>query len=75
MKFSYGLKAKQSLHNINYWTFGDYIGIGAGAHGKLTDLANQKILRRWKTRAPKDFLNHEKAFKAVKEFYPHKKFR
>ena len=59
---AYCLKAKQSLHNINYWTFGDYIGIGAGAHGKQTDLANQRILRRWKTRAPKDFLNREKTF-------------
>lgn len=61
---AYSLKAKQSIHNINYWTFGDYIGIGAGAHAKLTDLAKQKILRRWKTRTPKDFLNRDKTFVA-----------
>ncbi len=59
---AYSLKGKQSRHNINYWSFGDYIGIGAGAHGKQTNLAKQTILRRWKTRAPKDFLNSEKTF-------------
>ncbi len=42
-------------HNLNYWTFGDYLGIGAGAHGKLT-LADGRILRRWKTRLPADYL-------------------
>lgn len=46
----------RSAHNINYWEFGDYIGIGAGAHGKITDLTTQNILRRWKTRLPKDYL-------------------
>ena len=59
---AYSLKGKQSQHNINYWSFGDYIGIGAGAHGKQTDLAQQQILRRWKTRAPKDFLTREETF-------------
>ncbi|ARN73670.1 radical SAM family heme chaperone HemW [Oceanicoccus sagamiensis] len=61
---AYSLQGKQSQHNINYWSFGDYIGIGAGAHGKQTDIAQQTILRRWKTRAPKDFLNAKKAFMA-----------
>lgn len=46
-------------HNINYWEFGDYLGIGAGAHGKITDLENQTITRYWKTRYPKDYLNTE----------------
>lgn len=45
---------KQCNHNLNYWNFGDYIGIGAGAHGKLTD-AN-KITRRWKRRQPEDYM-------------------
>jgi oxygen-independent coproporphyrinogen-3 oxidase len=44
----------QCHHNLNYWTFGDYIGIGAGAHGKLT--VNNKILRRWKHRQPEDYM-------------------
>lgn len=42
-------------HNANYWTFGDYIGIGAGAHGKLTQ-PDGSILRTHKTRLPKDYL-------------------
>ena len=42
-------------HNLNYWRFGDYIGIGAGAHGKLT-LADGAIQRRWKLRGPADYL-------------------
>ncbi len=47
---------KHSRHNKNYWQFGDYIGIGAGAHGKIT-LPNQQIIRRWKTRTPEDYLS------------------
>ncbi len=47
---------RQCQHNLNYWTFGDYIGIGAGAHGKLT-LAD-KITRRWKRRQPEDYMIH-----------------
>jgi putative oxygen-independent coproporphyrinogen III oxidase len=42
-------------HNRNYWLFGDYIGIGAGAHGKLT-AADGHIVRTRKTRLPKDYL-------------------
>ena len=39
-------------HNLNYWRFGDYIGIGAGAHGKLTLPAQGRVLRTRKTRVP-----------------------
>jgi putative oxygen-independent coproporphyrinogen III oxidase len=42
-------------HNLNYWQFGDYLGIGAGAHGKLTD-ADGRILRYQKTRLPEHYL-------------------
>jgi len=42
-------------HNLNYWEFGDYLGIGAGAHGKLT-LADGRVQRRWKVRQPTDYL-------------------
>ena len=50
------------LHNLNYWRYGDYIGIGAGAHGKLTikdDRSNEKqyIIRTNKTRLPKDYIS------------------
>jgi oxygen-independent coproporphyrinogen-3 oxidase len=43
-------------HNLNYWRFGDYIGIGAGAHGKLTQPAQGRVLRTRKTRVPRDYL-------------------
>jgi len=47
-------KNKQCRHNLNYWSFGDYIGIGAGAHGKLT--CDNKITRRWKHRQPENYM-------------------
>ncbi len=43
---------RQCAHNLNYWRYGDYLGIGAGAHGKITLGAEQAILRRWKHRHP-----------------------
>ena len=48
----------QCQHNLNYWQFGDYLGIGAGAHGKLTNAPEQKIYRSWKVKQPKDYLNN-----------------
>ena len=45
---------RRSRHNLNYWEFGDYLGIGAGAHGKLT--VDGKVHRRAKTRLPRDYL-------------------
>ncbi len=51
-----------SWHNTNYWQFGDYIGIGAGAHGKITRADTQQIIRTSKWRNPKDYLNKEKLF-------------
>ena len=43
-------------HNLNYWQFGDYLGIGAGAHGKITDTRHGTIHRYQKTRKPEDYL-------------------
>jgi len=51
-----------SWHNTNYWQFGDYIGIGAGAHGKITRADTQQIIRTSKRRNPKDYLNKDKSF-------------
>ena len=48
--------ALPSKHNMNYWEFGDYIGIGAGAHGKITDVASNEIVRTLKIKSPKDYL-------------------
>lgn len=54
--------SKSSRHNINYWLFGDYFGIGAGAHGKLTTADG--VYRTCKHRQPKDYQNAEKPFLA-----------
>jgi coproporphyrinogen III oxidase, anaerobic (EC 1.3.99.22) len=48
-----------SKHNLNYWQFGDYIGIGAGAHGKITSPNTNEILRTRKPKSPKDYLNNQ----------------
>jgi oxygen-independent coproporphyrinogen-3 oxidase len=50
-------------HNVNYWSFGDFIGIGAGAHGKVSD-PHGRIQRTWKTRQPSDYLDSETPFLA-----------
>jgi putative oxygen-independent coproporphyrinogen III oxidase len=55
---AYAQPGRQCAHNLNYWRFGDYLGIGAGAHGKLTLGAAQEIRRRWKLKNPRDFLAH-----------------
>ena len=43
-------------HNLNYWQFGDYLAIGAGAHGKLTFTDPPRIERYWKEKHPKHYL-------------------
>lgn len=45
-------------HNLNYWQFGDYLGIGAGAHSKLTDAVNGRISRFCKLKNPRDYRRH-----------------
>lgn len=47
-------KEQPSSHNLNYWQFGDYLAIGAGAHGKVTFA--EGVYRFQKTRLPKDYL-------------------
>src|SRR5690606_2924014 len=59
---AYARPGLSSRHNLNYWTFGDYLGIGAGAHGKITLPADQshpqgQILRTRKSRQPAHYLN------------------
>ena len=53
---AYTKKGKQCRHNLNYWQFGDYLGIGAGAHGKISDAAQQSIVRRVKQKQPQAYL-------------------
>jgi oxygen-independent coproporphyrinogen-3 oxidase len=52
---AYAREGHRCRHNLNYWSFGDYLGIGAGAHGKLT-LPDGSVLRRWKQRHPQAYL-------------------
>lgn len=54
---AYSKAGKQSQHNVNYWQFGDYLGIGCGAHGKITDVETQKIYRTVKVKHPKGYLD------------------
>jgi putative oxygen-independent coproporphyrinogen III oxidase len=51
----YAQPGRQCRHNLNYWTFGDYIGVGAGAHGKLT-VAPETIVRTVQAREPRRYL-------------------
>lgn len=47
---------RQCRHNLNYWSFGDYLGIGAGAHGKITLPAEAAVRRRIRKRHPADWM-------------------
>ena len=60
---AYARPGRQARHNLNYWTFGDFLGIGAGAHAKRST-SDGRILRTWKTRLPKDYLDPSKAYQA-----------
>lgn len=53
---AYARDGRRCQHNLNYWRYGDYLGIGAGAHGKITLGAEQDILRRWKLKHPTQYL-------------------
>ncbi|ACT05634.1 oxygen-independent coproporphyrinogen III oxidase [Dickeya chrysanthemi Ech1591] len=52
---AYAKPGYQCRHNLNYWRFGDYLGIGCGAHGKLT-FADGNIVRTVKTRHPRGYM-------------------
>ena len=52
----YARAGARCAHNLNYWTFGDYLGIGAGAHGKITDPSRGLIVRTQQTREPRRYL-------------------
>ncbi|SDT98848.1 radical SAM family heme chaperone HemW [Geopseudomonas guangdongensis] len=60
---AYARDGRRARHNLNYWSFGDFLGIGAGAHAKLSD-PDGRIRRTWKTRLPKDYLDPAKRFQA-----------
>jgi len=53
---AYARAGRVARHNVNYWTFGDYVGIGAGAHGKLTIASEGRIVRTAQPREPRRYL-------------------
>lgn len=53
---AYAQPGRHGRHNLNYWQFGDYLAIGAGAHGKITFATEQRIMRYRKTRLPQDYM-------------------
>ena len=53
---AYGREGYRCRHNLNYWQFGDYLGIGAGAHGKLTDPQTGTVTRTWKIKHPRHYM-------------------
>jgi oxygen-independent coproporphyrinogen-3 oxidase len=53
---AYARPGYRCRHNLNYWQFGDYLGIGAGAHGKLSLAAGGSLERRSKTRNPRAYV-------------------
>ena len=55
---AYAVDGRQCHHNRNYWRFGDYLGVGAGAHGKLTEPDADRITRRARVRVPQRYLQH-----------------
>ena len=53
---AYAREGAQCAHNLNYWNFGDYLGVGAGAHGKLSDGASGEVVRTVREREPRRYL-------------------
>ena len=62
---AYAKNKKQCQHNVNYWQFGDYLGIGAGAHGKISDAAKQSITRRSKQKQPQAYIGSAGTEKSI----------
>ena len=54
---AYSQPGLQCSHNVNYWQFGDYLGIGAGAHGKITQVQPDHIVRTVKPKSPEQYLS------------------
>lgn len=63
---AYAQTERECRHNLNYWQFGDYLGIGAGAHGKITDPFGQ-VTRHQKYRQPAQYLQQTELAQARSE--------
>jgi len=56
---AYARPGEAARHNLNYWQYGDYLGLGAGAHAKITQPDRNQIIRFWKTRQPGGYLTSQ----------------
>ncbi|WP_395684065.1 radical SAM family heme chaperone HemW [Dokdonella sp.] len=68
---AYAQEGRRCVHNLNYWAFGDYLGIGAGAHGKLS--CDGRIVRTSKVKLPRSYLERaarREAFGSVADVAP-----
>ena len=54
---AYAQDGRQCNHNLNYWLFGDYLALGAGAHGKISNAHDNSIRRYWQLRHPQEYLD------------------
>jgi oxygen-independent coproporphyrinogen-3 oxidase len=59
---AYAKPGYQCQHNLNYWRFGDYLGIGCGAHGKITMPEQDQIVRTVKVKHPKGYMDLTKPY-------------
>jgi putative oxygen-independent coproporphyrinogen III oxidase len=64
---AYAKPGQECRHNLNYWHFGDYIGIGAGAHGKLTRAEDDRVWRTTRHKQPRTYLEAESAAGRLQE--------
>src|SRR5690606_4906785 len=60
---AYAKPGRQARHNLNYWEFGDYLGIGAGAHSKIS--FPHRIVRQARYRQPASYMEHARKDSAV----------
>ena len=66
----YARPGARCLHNLNYWNFGDYLGIGAGAHGKVSDPLRELVIRTQQPREPRRYLASEPAVRLQRAIAP-----
>ena len=62
---AFALPQRQARHNVNYWTFGDYLGIGAGAHSKIS--LPDRVLRQMRWKHPREYMEKADAGAAIQQ--------
>jgi len=67
---AYAKPGHQCRHNLNYWRFGDYLGIGCGAHGKITDVSSQTITRTTKVKHPRGYMEISRPYMDTETLVP-----